>query len=181
MKNTLPTSRMQDRAASVLPLTAFTIATLEARLFLEENVPPLPPGTMKTPAMVAGFLRDTVIRPTLECLATLGMSADHEFVMRRAPWIADDPKAPDCPRNCRPLFDRPAGILVGCLIFRYLCAMTGQSSNARRSYHNAATGTHLLVDVDVAAPSIQIYLPESVAMAIGHAVATHYQLGKSIQ
>ncbi|MEY2340927.1 hypothetical protein AB4090_02320 [Acidithiobacillus sp. IBUN Pt1247-S3] len=180
MKNTLPTSRMQDRAASVLPLTAFTIATLEARLFLEENVPPLPPGTMKTPAMVAGFLRDTVIRPTLKYLDMLGMSADHELVVRHAPWIANDPKAPDCPENDRLLFERPAGILVGCLLFRYLCAMTGQSNNARRSYRNAAAGMHLIVDVDVAAPSIQIFLPESVAMAIGHAVATHYHLGKSI-
>lgn len=180
MKNPMLTPA-QKRATTVLPLTAFTIATLEARLFLEEGVPPLPPGILNSATMVAGFLRDTVIRPALEYLAALGMSADHEFVMRHAPWIADNPKAPDCPENHRPLFDRPAGILVGCLIFRYLCAITGQSSNVLRSYRNAAEGMHLIVVVDVAAPSIQVFLPESVAMAIGHAVATHYVLGKSIQ
>ncbi len=180
MKKRCPTPA-QQRAEKVLPLSVFTVATLEARLFLEENVPPAPPETLNNPTMVAGFLRDTVIRPALKHLAFLGMAPEHRFVVRNAPWIAENPKAPLMPEGYGRLFQRPAGILIGSLLFRYLTALTDQSSNAHRSYLNAASGLSMVVDVNMAVPAIQIYLPKVAALAIGHAVATHFVLGKGVR
>lgn len=170
----------QEKAARVLPLSVLTIATLEARLYLEQNVPPAAPGDLNDPVLVAGFLRDTIIRPTLQQLAFLGMSSAHEIVVRNAPWIPENPPEPRCPVEFRPLFAEPAGLLVGGLLFRYLAALTDQSPNAHRSYLRAAEDEQLILDVNMAVPALQVYLPEPVALAIGHAVATHFLLGKSI-
>ncbi len=58
--------------------------------------------------------------------------------------------------------------------------LTDNSTNAHRSYKRAGLGRSLVVDIDVAQATIQIYLPRLVAMAMGHAVATHFLLGKSV-
>ena len=180
MKKNSTKPNQPNRATQVLPLSALTITTLEARLYLEENVPPIPPGMLQDPAIFAGFLRDSVIRPALTHLAFLGMSTDHEIVVRNAPWMREKPKSPRVPDDYRRLFQRPAGILVGSLLFRYLAALTDQSTNAHRSYLNAASGYSMVVDVDLARSSIQVYLPNTAAFAVGHAVATHFLLGKGV-
>ncbi|MHB1706400.1 MAG: hypothetical protein ACYCSH_10245 [Acidithiobacillus sp.] len=180
MKKPSTTPSKRDRAARVLPLSGFTLATLEARLFLEQDVPPVKPGDLNDATLVAGLLRDTVIRPTLRNLAFLGMSPDHRIVVRNAPWIAENPDAPTKPAEYRSMFQHPAGLLLGCLLFRYLAALTDHSNNAHRSYRDAASGLYLVVDVNMARPGIQVYLPEPVALAMGHAVATHFILGKGV-
>ncbi len=174
-------SDKRARASRMLPLSEFSLTVLEARLFLEQNIPPAKPGVLADPVMVAGLLQDTVIRPALQSLSFLGMSTDHELVVRNAPWIRENPAAPRSPDGSRPMFQKPAGLLLGCLLFRYLALLTDQSTNAHRSYRNAATGTALVIDVDMAVPSIQVYAPEPVALAIGHAVATHFILGKGVR
>lgn len=176
--DTSPTRR--DRAAQVLPLSERTLAILEARLFLEQNVPPARPGDLHDAMLVAGLLRDTVIRPTLQNLAFLGMDPDHRIVVRNAHWTPENPERPRKPETCVALFQKPAGLLLGCLLFRYLATLTDQSTNAHRSYRNAAAGKHQVIDVDMDQPSLQVYLPEPVALAIGHAVATHFHLGKGV-
>ncbi|UTV80092.1 hypothetical protein MQE22_08655 [Acidithiobacillus sp. YTS05] len=180
MKKPAAKLTQRERADRVLPLSTLTIATLEARLYLEQNVPPARPGDLNDPVMVAGFLRDTVVRPALQQLAFLGMSTAHEIVVRNAPWMPENPSIPACPRESRPMFVKPAGLLVGGLLFRYLAALTDQSTNAHRSYLRAAENQTLLLDVDMGGPALQVYLPEPVALAIGHAVATHFVLGKAI-
>ena len=179
MKTISPTPA-QQRAEKVLPFSALTIATLEARLFLEQDVPPARPGDLNDATLVAGLLRDTVIRPALQNLVFLGMDQDHRIVVRNAPWISGNPERPRKPETHVALFQKPAGLLLGCLLFRYLAALTDQSANAHRSYRNAAAGLHLMIDVDMGKPSLQVYLPEPVALAMGHAVATHFLLGKGV-
>jgi hypothetical protein len=176
---TTPKPSKKDRAARVLPISDLTLALLESRLYLEQKVPPARPGDLDS-VVVAGLLRDAVIRPALKNLAFLQMSSNHDLTVRNAPWIQDNPEAPRPPQGYRPLFQSPAGFLVGCLLFHYLVLLTDQSTFAHRSYRAAAGGQHLVIDVDMAKPSLQIYLPEPVALAIGHAVASHYLLGKSV-
>ncbi|EGQ63751.1 hypothetical protein GGI1_21374 [Acidithiobacillus sp. GGI-221] len=178
-KTSTPKPSKKDRAARVLPATDLTLALLEARLFLEQGVPPAPPGVLNA-TIVAGLLRDAVIRPALDSLAFLHLSQAHDLTVRNAPWIADNPEAPRKPRGYLPMFQSPAGFLVGCLLFHYLVLLTDQSTHAHRTYRAAAEGQRLVIDVDMAKPSIQIYLPEPVALAIGHAVASHHILGKSV-
>jgi hypothetical protein len=173
-------SNKRDRAAQVLPLSELTVATLEARLYLEQNVPPAGPKDFTDPEMVAGLVYETVIRPLVQSLAFLEMSTDHRIVVRHAPWIEESPPLPVKPAGTRALFRKHAGLLVGCLLFRYLAALTDQSTYAHRSYRGAAAGQCVVVDVDMAIPAIQIYLPEPVALAIGHAVASHFILGKAV-
>lgn len=180
MKNPNTTQTRRDRAARVFPLSELTLATLEARLFLEQDVPPARPGDLNDATLVAGLLRDTVIRPALQNLAFLGMDHDHRIVVRNAPWIPENPERPRKPEAFVSMFQRPAGLLLGCLLFRYLAALTDQSANAHRSYRNAAAGLHLVIDANMGKPSLQAYLPEPVALAMGHAVATHFLLGKGV-
>jgi len=168
------------RAAYVLPITRRTLVTLESRLFLELGIPPVNPGEL-APKPFLGLLRDAIVRPLHENLGFLEMDpSGHVLVARNAPWNDLDIPPPSVPEGMVPMFEVPAGWIVGSLLFRYLVVLTDNSTNAHRSYKRAGLGRSLVVDIDVAQATIQIYLPRLVAMAMGHAVATHFLLGKSV-
>ncbi len=170
----------RDRAGRVLPISQLTISILEARLFLEQGVPPVPPGALHRGPMV-GLLMDAVIRPSVRNMEFLGVDVDrHAVVIRNAPWMVAQSEKPSVPDDYVDMFSAPAGWIVGCLLFRYLVALTDDSTFAHRSYRNAAKGQSLIVDVDAGQSTIQVHLPREVALAIGHAVASHYILGKSV-
>jgi len=170
----------RDRAAKVLPISLLTLSILEARLFLEKGIPPAPPGSLRL-GPTAGLLMDAVIRPSVHYMEFLGVDVNrHSVVVRNASWLSESPEKPTIPDGYIAMFAGPAGWIVGCLLFRYLVALTDDSTYAHRSYRNAAEGMSLLIDIDAWQSTIQVYLPREAAMAIGHAVASHYVLGKSI-
>lgn len=170
----------RERAARVLPISNLTLSILEARLFLDFGIPPVPPGGLRK-APAAGLLRDAVIRPLLRHTAFLGVNQEnHRVVVRNAPWLEDLVDAPMVPSDTVPLFARPAGWIVGCLLFRYLLVLMDESTYAHRSYRDAALNQSVVVDVDAGFSTIQVYLPLSMALAMGHAVASHFILGKSV-